>query len=101
MFRSRMVEHQVQEPITQTDGLGFAFDDYDEPRAVPIYVTTPTQSTFAQNEFLAPRYDAVGFSLEDLPQGSLIDGEFTVEASRPHKGFEWVLELRRIGGANA
>lgn len=101
MFRSRMTEHSIQEPIARNDGLGFAFDDYDEPRAVAMYVTTPTQSSFNQNEFLAPRYDAVAFVLEELPQGTLIDGTYTVETSSPYKGFEWVLELKRIGGANA
>lgn len=101
MFRSRMTEHEIQEPIKKTDGLGFAFDDYDESRAVPLYITTPTQSIFNQNELYATRFDAVGFSLEDLPKGTLIDEEFTVETSTPFKGFEWVLELKRIGNANA
>ena len=101
MFRARMTNHQAQEPIAKTDGLGFAFDDYDKPRAVAMYLTTPTQSAFNQNELCATRYDAVGFCLEDLPQGTLIDGTYTVETSSPHKGFEWVLELRRIGAANA
>ena len=101
MFRSRMTKHSIQEPNQKTDGLGFAFDDYDEPRAVPLYITTPTQSIFNQNELYATRYDAVGFSLEDLPQGTLIDEEFTVETSTPFKGCEWVLELKQIGSANA
>ena len=101
MFRSRMTKHSIQEPIQKTDGLGFAFDDYDEPRAVPLYITTPTQSIFNQNELYATRYDAVGFSLEDLPQGTLIDEEFTVETSTPFKGCELVLELKQIGSANA
>ena len=101
MFRSRMTKHSIQEPIQKTDVLGFAFDDYDEPRAVPLYITTPTQSIFNQNELYATRYDAVGFSLEDLPQGTLIDEEFTVETSTPFKGCEWVLELKQIGSANA
>ena len=101
MFRARMTQHQIQEPIKKTDGLGFAFEDYDEPRAVALYITTPTQSIFNQNELYATRYDAVGFSLEDLPQGTLIDKEFTVETSTPFKGCEWVLELKRIGNANA
>lgn len=101
MFRSRMTKHQIQEPIAKTDGLGFAFDDYDEPRAVALYITTPTQSIFNQNELYATRYDAVGFSLEDLPKGTLIDDTYTVETSSPYKGFEWVLELKRIGSANA
>ena len=101
MFRARMTEHKIQEPIAKTDGLGFAFDGYDEPRTVAMYITTPTQSAFNQNEFLTTRYDAVGFSLEDLPKGTLIDEEFTVETSTPYKGFEWVLELKRIGNANA
>ena len=96
-----MTEHSVSVPIRKTDGLGFAFDDYDEPRAVTMYVTTPTPSTFNQNEFYAPRYDAVAFVLEDLPQGTLIDSEYKVETSTPYKGFEWVLELKRIGAANA
>lgn len=96
-----MTNHQVQEPKRGTDGLGFAFDDYDEPRIAALYITTPTQSAFNQNELCATRYDAVGFCLEDLPKGSLIDGEFTVETSTPHWGFEWVLGLRRIGAANA
>lgn len=101
MFRARMTKHQIQEPIKKTDGLGFAFEDYDEPRAAALYITTPTQSIFNQNELYATRYDAVGFSLEDLPQGTLIDGGYTVETSTPLKGFEWVLELKRIGNANA
>ena len=101
MFRARMTQHQIQEPIKKTDGLGFAFEDYDEPRAVALYITTPTQSIFNQNELYATRYDAVGFSLEDLPQGTLIDEEFTVETSTSFKGCEWVLELKRIGNANA
>lgn len=101
MFRSRMTEHSIQEPIRKTDGLGFAFDDYDESRAVALYITTPTQSTFNQNELITTRYDAVGFSLEDLPQGTLVDGEFTVETSTPFKGCEWVFELKRIDKANA
>ena len=96
-----MTKHSIQEPIQKTDGLGFAFDDYDEPRAVPLYIITPTQSIFNQNELYATRYDAVGFSLEDLPQGTLIDEEFTVETSTPFKGCEWVLELKQIGSANA
>lgn len=101
MFRARMTKHQIQEPIKKTDGLGFAFEDYDEPRAAALYITTPTQSIFNQNELYATRYDAVGFSLEDLPQGTLIDEEFTIETSTPFKGCEWVLELKRIGNANA
>ncbi|WP_273445729.1 hypothetical protein [Thermophilibacter provencensis] len=80
--------------------MGFAFEDYDEPRAVPLYITTPTQSIFNQNELYTTRYDAVGFSLEDLPKGTLIDGEFAVETSTPFKECEWVFELKRIGNAN-
>lgn len=101
MFRSRMTKHEIQEPIAKTDGLGFAFDDYDEPRAVAMYVTTPTQSTFNQNEFLAPRYDAVAFTFEDVPRGALIDGEFMVETANWFKATEKYLELSRIGEANA
>ena len=97
MFRARMTEHKIQEPIKKQDGLGFAFDDYDEPRTVLMYITVPTKSVFNQNEFFTTRYDAVAFTFEDVPKGALIDGEFKVETANWFKMTEKVLELSRIG----
>lgn len=101
MFRSRMTEHQIQEPIEKTDGLGFAFDDYDESRAVLMYITTPTYSIYNQNEFYTSLVDAVALCQESLEPGTIVDGEYKVVSCVPYGGVEYVIELKRIGADNA
>lgn len=100
MFRARMTEHSIQEPIRKEDGLGFAFDEYDEPRAALLYITEPTRAEFNQNEFYANQYDATAFTFDSVPLGSLVDKTYRVEdVSRLRQ--ESVLSLTRVGGAHA
>lgn len=99
MFRARMTKHAVQEPEKSVDGLGFESNSYGEPRDAQIYITFPAQTQFNQNEFLTSRFDAVGFTFEDLPEGTKIDGRWIVglvydESARRGR----VLALTAIGG---
>lgn len=106
MFRARMTEHEVSPPTVRDDGLGFEYYEHgdsvlvDSPKDTYfslMYITSPTQSVFNQNEFNAPKHDATAFTFDEVEEHSVIDGVFEVISVEKIKGSEFVLGLVKFG----
>lgn len=98
MFRGRMTSHKLSRHTKATDGLGFSYDSLGEPENVLLYLTTPTETTFNQNEYYLSQYAATAFTFEDIEEGDVIDGAWRVDTVTMIKGRERVLGLNRYGG---
>lgn len=96
MFRGRMTEHSVRTASEVDDGLGFKGMQYSEPTTVLMYLTTPTQTEFNQNEFYMSRYAATALTYDKVEKDSLIDDVWRVDSVTQLKN-ERVLGLNRFG----
>lgn len=104
MFRGRMTGHEVRKPTETDDGLGFKSFEYSEPTEVLMYLTTPTQTEFNQNEFYLSHYAATALTYEEVELKSLVDDEWRVDSVTRLKGesatpvvVEYVLGLNKYG----
>lgn len=93
-----MTSHELREHIKAKDNLGFSYSTLGEPKDVLLYLTTPTETTFNQNEYYLSQYAATAFTFENIKEGDVLDDEWRVDTVTLIKGRERVLGLNRYGG---
>lgn len=93
-----MTSHELRKQTKATDNLGFSYSTLGEPEDVLLYLTTPTETTFNQNEYYLSQYAATAFTFENIKEGDVLDDEWRVDTVTLIKGRERVLGLNRYGG---
>lgn len=93
-----MTSHELRKQTKATDSLGFSYSTLGEPEDVLLYLTTPNETTFNQNEYYLSQYAATAFTFENIKEGDVLDDEWRVDTVTLIKGRERVLGLNRYGG---
>lgn len=92
MYLSRMVTHQVQEPIEIADAMNYKHSDYSQPIPTPLFITRTSNTQYTANESNLMLGQFSGYSTEEIKVGSLIDGKYKVEDAFPAKdGYAYYL----------
>lgn len=88
MFFARMSNHEVQEPQSTDDGLGFKSKTYGEPFTAPLYIVRTSNESYTANDYSLSIGQWSGYCVNPLKKGALIDSLYRVEDCFPaHSGY--------------
>ena len=99
MFISRMTEHLVERPVTETDELNYEVPTYKKKKKKLIYLVMQDRTMYQQNDFNIIEATMLGYTQDStIQEGYLIDKTFKVVKVIPHRrGYVLYLEAAQNG----